>query len=377
MAYIVNPADPTTPTNSQGATQGAEEFRALKGYIQSLAGLGGGVDLYRRNLLINGGMDVWQRGTSFVSIANAAYSADRFYYGKGGAVVHDIARSSSATPTIAEAGRYVGYTLRIDVTTADVAIAAGDRSNIGQKIEGYNFRRIAQQEFTFSFWIRAPLVGIYCASFRNSGQDKSYVAEFTVLQANVWERKSITVSASPSTGTWDYENGIGLDVSICLSCGTTFQTTPGAWQDGNFLATANQINATVAIGNAIRTWGWQIEAGPVASEFEDMKIGEILRECYRYYWTAIGTVDFPGLIRYVSYGGIAATVEKTIQFPVIMRALNVVSKVGTFAVTNCDQPAITASDRAGISVRVNVTAAGSFSWAPNSAEDGFTADGEL
>jgi hypothetical protein len=36
MPYIVNPNDPTTPTNDQGATQGAEELRALKGVITGL-----------------------------------------------------------------------------------------------------------------------------------------------------------------------------------------------------------------------------------------------------------------------------------------------------------------------------------------------------
>lgn len=36
MTYPVNPADPTTPLNTQGAKQGAEEFRALKAYIQTL-----------------------------------------------------------------------------------------------------------------------------------------------------------------------------------------------------------------------------------------------------------------------------------------------------------------------------------------------------
>jgi hypothetical protein len=36
MPYIVNPNDPTTPTNDQGATQGAEELRALKAVIAGL-----------------------------------------------------------------------------------------------------------------------------------------------------------------------------------------------------------------------------------------------------------------------------------------------------------------------------------------------------
>lgn len=37
MSYPVNPNDPTTPTDQQGARQGAEEFRALKALVSSLA----------------------------------------------------------------------------------------------------------------------------------------------------------------------------------------------------------------------------------------------------------------------------------------------------------------------------------------------------
>jgi len=36
MPYIVSPTDATTPQNNQGAAQGAEEFRALKAYLQTL-----------------------------------------------------------------------------------------------------------------------------------------------------------------------------------------------------------------------------------------------------------------------------------------------------------------------------------------------------
>ena len=46
------------------------------------------------NLIINPSFDIWQRGISFVSIANATYFADRYVYNKVGTMVHDVDRST-------------------------------------------------------------------------------------------------------------------------------------------------------------------------------------------------------------------------------------------------------------------------------------------
>src|SRR5678816_1821597 len=132
-----------------------------------------------RNAILNGDFNVCQRGTSFTSIANNTYAADRWLYGKGGTVVHDISRST-AVPTVAQSGRLFNYSLLLDCTTADAAMAAGDIAQILQRIEGYNWLPVAQRIFTISFWVKATKTGTYCVAFLNSGTDRSYVAEYTV-----------------------------------------------------------------------------------------------------------------------------------------------------------------------------------------------------
>jgi len=235
------------------------------------------------NLIINGGMDIWQRGTSFATIANGTYVADRFAYEKSGAVVHTVSRDTNV-PTVDESGSKFNYSLKIDCTTIDSSIEAGDFCVVSQKIEGYNAKIIMGQLVTLSFWVKATKTGIYCVSFRNSGFDRSYVIEFTINTTLTWEKKTVTFTFNNgSAGTWDYTTGFGVDITWVLSCGSTFQTTANAWQTGNYLATSNQVNATDSTDNNFWLTGVQFEAGSIATSFKFRQYTEELALCQRYY----------------------------------------------------------------------------------------------
>ena len=77
-----------------------------------------------RNMIINGGMTVAQRGTSFSSVANVAYTLDRIQWYDTGAGVVDMSQSTD-TPN----GNFYN-SLKIDVTTADSSLGAVDLYNI-------------------------------------------------------------------------------------------------------------------------------------------------------------------------------------------------------------------------------------------------------
>lgn len=239
---------------------------------------------HRKNAIIGGDFSTnpWQRGTSYTSVANLAYTADRWIYGKSGAMVHDISKSANA-PTVAEAGRFTQHCILVDCTTVDSSIAAGDYAILIQKVEGYNFLPLAQRAFTLSFWHAHTKTGTYCVAFYNSTQDRSYVAEYTQAVADTWERSTITVSASPSAGTWDYTNGVGLHVAFVMAAGSTYQTTANTWQTGAFFSTSNQVNATDNVANNFRLALVQLEPGSVATEFEQRTFQDELALCQRYY----------------------------------------------------------------------------------------------
>jgi len=252
-------------------------------------------DLFsNKNIVINGDFNIWQRGTSFVGVTDNQYTVDRWVYRKiNTTAVHDISRSTDV-PTVAQAGRKFNYSVLIDCQTIDASISAADIVVFFQKIEGYSFLPIAQKTFTISFWVKATKIGIYCIAFTNGSGDRGYVAEYIINASDTWEKKSITVPASPSAGNWDYTNGIGINAVFCLAAGSNYQTTPNVWQNGDFSATANQVNSCDNAANNFRLCGVQIEAGSLATPFESIPYSLEDMLCKRYYDQLISPNLFGG-----------------------------------------------------------------------------------
>ena len=142
----------------------------------------------RKNAIINGNFDIWQRGTSFAAIANTAYFADRWRVNHimAGAITASRAADS---PTAAQAGIYTSHCISSAVTTADTSIAAADFFSIQQLIEGLNtasfgFGQAGSRNVTLSFWVKGTKTGIHCVSIRNSATNRQYAAEYTIDSTN-------------------------------------------------------------------------------------------------------------------------------------------------------------------------------------------------
>jgi hypothetical protein len=199
------------------------------------------------NPLVNPTFNLWLDGTSFTSWAGG-YTAEGWTYDKVGDGFHDITRSTDV-PVASALSPLVKYSMKLDVVTADTSIAASDLYVIGQKIEGNNIQPFLERDFCLPFWVKSSKTGIHCVSFRNNGFDRSYVAEYTINAANTWEYKVVKVPASPSAGTWNYTNVVGLRIYFALMAGTTFQGPAGSWVTGNFLCSANQVNEMDSTAN--------------------------------------------------------------------------------------------------------------------------------
>ena len=260
----------------------ADLFKIDAGLDQvQVANLNGGPLAGFRNRIINGNFDIAQRGTSFAAIASAAYSLDRWAFGYAGAMVCTVTQSTDVPNNTFQSS------YKVDVTTVDSSIAAGDYAFISQRIEGYNVRDLIGTTFTVSFWVKSSKTGLHCVSFSNSGQNRSYIKEYTVAAVNTWEYKTVTVTGGLITaGTWTWTNGEGLEVGFALATGSTFQTTSDAWQTGDFLGTASQVNVMDNTANDFFLTGVQLEPGAVATPFEQRPIGTELALCQRYFETS-------------------------------------------------------------------------------------------
>lgn len=309
--------------------------------------LSGGQLAGMRNRIMNGRMDIAQRGTSFTGIgAGGAYSLDRWF----------IDNNSDAAVTISQqldvpSSNEFQNSLRSAVTTADASIAAGQNNRISQKIEGYHARDLIGKTFTISFWVRSSKTGVHCVALRNSGANRSFVSEYTISAANTWEYKTITVSGGLITaGTWDWTNGTGIALEWSLACGTTFQTTANAWQTGNFFATANQVNCLDTIGNIFAITGVQLEPGGVATPFEHRPIGLELALCQRYYEV--------GFLRADLYSVATGLISMMTYYKATKRATPTVTYSGTGYSNASGITTDASSDASGFESKATVTASG-------------------
>ncbi len=202
------------------------------------------------------------------------------------------------------------------VTTADAAVAAGDYFNFCQKIEGLNcadldFGKSTAQNVMLSFRVRSSLVGTYCGSLMNSAANRSLTFEYTIIAANVWESKTVSL-VGDTTGTWLVDTGIGMRVFFTLMAGTTFQQAPTAWgTSGNALATTNQVNWLGTLGNTFYITGVKLEAGSSATAWQYLPYGTKIGLCQRYYngFLQVGVGLASGTSNYAG----------TVLFPVPMR----------------------------------------------------------
>ena len=256
--------------------------------------------LSHRNLIINGAMEVAQRGTS--SSANTGFlNVDRF---------KRVASNNGTVNSQQVDDAPVGFkkSHKVTIGTADTSITAAQYEFLEQTIEGQNTIPLAlgtssAKQITLSFYVKSSLAGIFGGVIKNGAQNRSYPYQYTINSANTWERKTITLTGDTS-GTWATDNTAGLKVQWSLGTGTDYHATANAWGAGNKVtpnvarsgATSGTSGALLANVNA--TWqitGVQLELGSVATPFEHRSFADELRRCQRYYYksydygTAIGT----------------------------------------------------------------------------------------
>lgn len=227
-----------------------------------------------KNKFINGGLSLWTRGSLFNGLGGTYCTADRWRFDKAGTSSIVVERSTNV-PTVAQAGHLIDSSMAISVSFDQTSLGAAHLVAFGQWLEGYTFRSIAQQPTTASFWVYSSKTGTYCAALQNGTNpaDQSYIVEFEVNAASVWEKKVINLPPTPATGTWHLDSRPGLGVSFVLAAGSDFIDTADSWISGRKYATSNQVNFTDSTSNTFYVADLQLEAGVIATNFEERPYG--------------------------------------------------------------------------------------------------------
>jgi hypothetical protein len=239
-----------------------------------------------RNMIINGAMQVHQRGTSTASITTGGYyTADRW-----NTSITSIGTWTESIENDAPTGSGFRKSLKFLCTTADASPSAGDLFLVRQFQEGQNSQQFLKgtssaKQFSLSFWVKSNVTGTYIAELRDNDNTRAVSASYTISASATWEKKTIVFPAD-TTGVFDNDNARSLDLHFCLATGSTYSsgTLATTWESiTNANRYVGQTNLAAATNNYWQVTGVQLEVGAVATPFEFEAIGTTLAKCQRYY----------------------------------------------------------------------------------------------
>lgn len=269
-----------------------------------------------KNKVINGGFDIWQRGTSFSGTMDKTYCSDRWWHFVSGGTGYTV---SQVTPSGLTGSQYALKMQRNSGSTVSGLWAVQD-------FETSTSIPFAGQTVTFSFYAKAG--ANYSAAsnalaytvFTGTGTNQSIYNGLTGQQAIIdqsstlttsWQRFSISAAVGPTATQLSvkfYRNGVG----------------------------------TAGADDSVQITGVQLEVGTVATPFSRAggTIQGELAACQRYYWRGIAT-DIYGMF---AQGVAPATTNAAIlvPMPVTMRT----------APTSVDYSALALHDQVNAAVAV-------------------------
>ena len=260
----------------------ARDFADLAGSADA-GGLGGS------NMVINGSMNVSQRGTSSTGLHDSGYyTVDRFALIFGN---EDELRVTMSQNSVTDLPGFAN-SLKVQTTTAESAIAADESYYIINRYEGQDFQHLKYGtsnalSTTLSFYVKSSVTGTFAVAIYQTDGNDIIGSTYTINTADTWEKKEITFAGNTLAAIVD-DNTSAIMIDWFLAAGSNFtsvnNTSWGGYETGK-LAYGHGTNAVATTTNA--TWeitGVQWELGEQATPFEHRSFGDELRRCQRYYY---------------------------------------------------------------------------------------------
>jgi len=310
----------------------------------------------RRNIVINGAMQVAQRGTSSTGLgaSDGYYTVDRFG-------LNFSSTGARLTMTQDSPTDLSGFTkaLKLDCTTADTSIGSAEYIQLHYRIEGQDLQQLKKgtsdaEKITISFYVKGNASATYTCEIEDVDNNRYNSQEFSVTTS--WTKVTLTYNAD-TTGVLDNDNGQSMAINFWLHVGSNF--TGGTHTDNVWHTTANQRvgdNQTSFADSTDRTFfitGVQLEVGSQATPFEHRSFGEELALCQRYFqqWTqeasGFSTNNYAAVGDAVMHGSTLPFMQYV--HPTVLRATPAITFNGNFAAN------ISGSDYAISSLLINTS----------------------
>ena len=278
----------------------------------------------RRNLIMNGAMQVAQRGTSTtMSGSSSTYLCDRWRVKTANAdnVAMTISQDATSYPTDFR------QCLKIDITTAETTLDSNEYLQVQQRIEAQNLQHLnngtsSAKSTVLSFYVKAYQAGNYVvAIYKGDNTQRLITLPYTINASATWERKVLVIPGDTSGSGIDNNTGHGFQLDWFLAAGSDYTSTDStSW--------INYASAGYAYGQAVNTmsstdnyWqitGVQLEVGSQATSFEHRSRAEELTLCYRYFHRIKPATDYAAYGVGGAYSNTQAVAQ--IHFPVPLRA---------------------------------------------------------
>jgi hypothetical protein len=265
----------------------------------------------RRNIVINGAMQVAQRGDTS-SVQSGYGGCDRFKLASSGATVVTLKQSTDVPSN-------QGFinSQQVDVTTADSSLAASDYAMLRTQIEAQDLQHLKYgtseaEKITLQFFVKSSKTGTHIIELYHYDANYHNGQAYTISSADTWQKVTVTFDGYQTTN-FNNDNDTGLGIQWWLASGSTYAggtLASNTWSNTAANRAVGQVNVMDNTSNNFYITGVQLEVGEVATPFEHRSRGDELNLCLRYYCNTIS-------IYHLDYGGGSSL--GNFQFPIPMR----------------------------------------------------------